>query len=169
MREMAKKYRDDRRGYTLVELIVTILILGIVASVMVVGISAISGTKENACAERLSRLLDQARLETMSRVDGDVWLELCVRDGSYYGILRTAGEVRREVELGPQSLRMAVKNGENEVAVISSSASFSIRFSKGSGAFLFGSGYPAFTSVQITGNRVREIVIYEETGRNSLK
>ena len=78
-------------------------------------------------------------------------------------LLRTEGEVKRSVELGPKSLRLTVMNGEEEIAEISASQSFRIQFSKGSGAFLFDEEHPAFTSLRIEGNRAKELVIYGET------
>lgn len=166
-----KSRRKVNSGFSLIELIVVLLILGILSGGAVISLSMISRQRANACADRLSKLLDQTRLETMSRVDGSVSMELLKLDGSYFGIIYLSGEAGTEVELGSGALTIRIMNGTQELYTISESQPLKVQFQKGSGSFLFdeSEGYPIFTSIRIDGSNSKTVRIYRETGRNRIE
>lgn len=175
-REQMQKQRKkmNNGGFTLVEMIVVVLIIGIIATTAVMSFSAVNRAKANGCADRLAKLLDQTRGEAMSRVEGAVSLVISKRDSAYYGTLYINGTTEKnETELGDGSLSIEFYDGGTLVCAVDETHSFTICFQKGSGAFLFRS--PAyennlsFSRIVITGSNTRTIEIYEETGRYQMQ
>ena len=56
----------DSRGFTLIELIVVIVILGIMAAVISISVSTIPATRAKGCASTISTTLDRARVGSLT-------------------------------------------------------------------------------------------------------
>lgn len=178
MRERRKKWNNG--GFTLVELIVVILIVGIVSAGAVISLSTINRAKANGCTEKLVKLLDQTRIDSMSRVDGAVELVISKNGNAYYGMLYVDnGVVKDTVELGDGGLTLEfwkddeLTHASTLVRRIDESSAFTIKFNKGNGSLHFSDSVsaenPPFDRIVITGSNTRTIRLYEETGRYRLQ
>lgn len=174
---MQKQQRKrNNSGFTLVELIVVVLIIGIISAVSVISLSTISRAKANGCTDKLTKLLDQTRMDSMSRVDGAVKLVVSKEGNAYYGTIYVdGGTVKEKVELGDGGLEIRfVQDAPSTSVTVDETHSFTIKFKKGNGSLLFDAEAPgaealSFDRIVITGTNTRTIRVYEETGRYRLQ
>ncbi len=167
-------------GFTLVEMIVVILIVGIISAGAIISLSTINRAKANGCTEKLVKLLDQTRMDSMSRVDGAVELVISKEGNTYYGTLYVSdGTEKDKVELGDGGLTIEFwRDGDGGttgalVRRIGEGTPFTVKFKKGNGGLSFDTGDSPkalpFDRIVITGSNTRTIRVYEETGRYRLQ
>lgn len=132
-----------KKGFTLVELIVVIAILGILAASTSVSISLISGRKARQAAHTIDSLLSQCRVSTLSGAKNP-YLSIAETDGKYYAVYYENGVKREEEELGGQQLACAFLAGAAEYQ-ISDSQPLCLAFDRKTGAFLPLKNTPGFT------------------------
>ena len=91
----------NNRGFTLVELIVVIAILGILAGVMSYSVNQIFSGQARQFADEYDALLTQCRVSTLSGAAAPTYVMLCQDSGGdYYGVLVEGGaEVSRKQPL----------------------------------------------------------------------
>jgi len=169
---MAERFRQQNTdaGFSLIELIVTVIIMAVLAGSSILGVSQILRTNVTTSAEKVATAFDQARYENLYR-DGNVTLQLIYENEHYYVVTRlekeNAGipvieELRRE-EIGDRRVDvLAISTGGVTVDVRTTPVT--IAFYKSGGALkAVGMMYRA---IQIENASKRaEITLVEHTGR----
>lgn len=69
---MNRKLIDNQQGFSLVELIVVIAIMGVLAVGGLISLSLVSGQHVKSCYKELEAHLQQARLMAMSKADASL-------------------------------------------------------------------------------------------------
>ncbi len=77
----------NNRGFTLLELIVVIAILGILAGVASYSISSVSTTRAKKVTSDLNALISQCRVDTLSGSPSPTYLEILKEGDTLYGVL----------------------------------------------------------------------------------
>lgn len=181
-----RSLKSNNKGVSLIELIVVILIIGILATMLVVNAASVQGRNAADAARKLSDLLDEVRLETMNRENGrmyvKVYMDASTRDiKAQVFYQKEAGEVEGDViELGNSALSLTF-NLENEngavtdsTTVLSPTNPIYLQFSKSTGAFTKCSkNDPSnidkqFGSITFKGIRTATLVLVWDTGRSYL-
>ena len=75
------------KGFTLLELVVVIAILGILAGVMSYSISSVSTTRAKKVTSDLNALISQCRVDTLSGSPIPTYLEILKEGDTLYGVL----------------------------------------------------------------------------------
>jgi len=169
---MAERFRQENTdaGFSLIELIVTVIIIAVLATSSILGVSQILRTNVTTSAGKVTAALDQARYENLYR-DGNVTLQLIYENEHYYVVTRlekenpgspVIEELRRE-EIGDQKVTvLAVTTGGVTVDVRTTPVT--IAFYKSGGALrAVGSMYKAIR-IENASKRA-QITLVEHTGR----
>jgi prepilin-type N-terminal cleavage/methylation domain-containing protein len=90
----------SNKGFTLVELIVVVAIIGIIIGAMTYSINSVSSTRAKKVASDLSALISQCRVDTLSGAPSPTYLEISKDGKVYYGILHEGGEEKARQKLG---------------------------------------------------------------------
>ena len=170
--------KKNNGGFSLVELIVIVLILGIVAATAIMSLSAMMRANTTKAAKELSAVLDKTRTMTMSQVDGSVALHL-YRDGKgqYCADIRpystTSGAVSEEsdpVVLSKGSLGFTARqSGSAAAAAAVDEAGIDIVFSKKTGKCIKNSTGDKYDAVVISAAKTSTVYIVNNTGRNYIE
>ena len=162
----------QNKGFSLIEVIVIVLILGIVSTVTVLGVGYAYGSSANKTANKLSSLLDLTRTQSMAMVEGSLVLRLSKEtNGSTYAItlqtntidgITTTQELSRE-ELCNSGLSVFLHTGGIETE-LTTDAFVDLSFKKNTGALLGG-----VTQIRLQGSKTAFVIIVKETGRNYVK
>lgn len=171
---MSKIQNNEKRnrGFSLIEVIVIVLILGIVSTIAVLSVGYAYGSSANRTANKLSSLLDLTRTQTMAMVDGSMILRLSKEsNGKTYAItiqkskiggVETKQELSKE-ELCNSGLDVYIQTGTTETKLEGGSF-VDLTFKKNTGAFTSG-----ITQIRFQGSKNAYVIIVKETGRNYVK
>lgn len=164
--KIADRLKKENKGFTLIEAIVVVLIIGIAATITVISIGYATKSNATHCAKRLSALLDLTRTQSMGMVDGNVLLRLEKNsDGDYeaISIQKVAGvfqEIDRE-EIGNSALTINYTGTADSGSLTNTGDHIDFVYKKNTGAFT-----STYTSIQIIGSRTATVTLVTDTGRN---
>lgn len=191
---MNKNCQKNNSGFTLIEMIVVVLIIGILSSTAVISLAAMGKGKTSKVAQKLVYVMAQTRQDSMTK-DGIFRLDIKFDDGKYWAIeytevltqipdaeeedgmreVITSTEVRR-TEICDDTFEMRYSlNGLNTHYVKYST--LIMMFEKGSGSFWFGAADPdkkkyvdtdEFDTLEVIGTDTSKIRVYELTGRSEI-
>lgn len=159
----------SNQGFSLIEVIVVVLIIGLLSTVTIMSISYAYGSNAKRTADKISSLLDLTRTQSMSMVDGSILFRL-QKDlsGNLYGItIQTSnhGGVLVEEELAREELCNSVlelfyTSGAVDTK-FSSGNYIDLYYKKSSGAFISN-----VSQLKLVGSKSATIILVKETGRN---
>lgn len=182
----------NNKGFSLVELIVVILIMGIVAGGITVSVSVIYNANIKNASERFVQMCEKARAETIGSQDDSVRLSVYKKEGNYYAdVIRKNGNGRDEVtaseKLGNSQFNiyyisrteeqesLGNESGAEKIYITSaeddgSDSKLVIYFNRSSGGMLpqsgNGTGHEKYvTDVCMEGSEFTDIILIHETGR----
>ncbi len=170
----SKRIRSNNLGYSLIELIVTVLIIAVVAGISAMSIQNMYRHDAMAGARKLSASLDRARIEAMSKLNGAVFLRIVRRGEDYQAELvleKTEGgvvveEVIDTTILGSTNLSVTARDvlapTKADLELDDESDVIEIKFIKGLGGFMEDS----WTEIIISGSKTATVLLMTETGRS---
>jgi prepilin-type N-terminal cleavage/methylation domain-containing protein len=165
------KHILSNQAFTLIEVLVTVIIIGIISGITILSYHYVNNTNSLKCAKQLSVILDKTRMESMGMVKDSIILRIVKEDNSYCAITYRAeieGGISKETEfdkvkIGSDSLSIFYTNAGSEKEITNENP-LTIRFSKDSGSIK-----EAISEIKIVGRKTSMILLVKETGRNYLK
>lgn len=153
-----KKRALGNGGYTLLELIIVVAIIGIGIGVFISSISGIYSSDVKKCASELDSVLARCRISSMSRT-GNVYLEICrTGDGvcvKYYEG-DSAAPAQQDV-IGKTRVDVTYTNGDDSSSI--DSGSIFVKFDRSTGALRYiGSERPEADSFSVFANGAQVIL-----------
>lgn len=182
----------NNKGFSLVELIVVVLIMGIIAGGVTVSVSVIYNASVSNASERLVQMCEKARSEALSRQDDSLRLVVYKSDGDFYADLTRLNslggtEVIATEKLGNSHIDIcyinctaaqeaylnvstAEKNYITSVEDDGTDARLVLAYNRSSGGILPQSGAGTanekyVTDILIQGNDNADLILVHETGR----
>lgn len=150
--------KQNNAGFSLVELIVTILIMSILTAGVTVAVIAMHRADSDKEANKIASVLGKGRLQVLSQTE-DIYVKLYAdADGQYISIVQGATETR--TELDDEAVIAYKKSGGVETTLTSGDA-VTIYFSKSSGAFKA----PFVEYIKVTADKDLFVCLVEDTGR----
>ncbi len=169
MAEWGRK-QNTNAGFSLIELIVTIIIMAVLAGSSILGISQIMRTGVTTGAEKLVAAFEQARYENLY-LEGNVSLQLIYEDERYYALILVekenggspVTEERQREEIGDSRITVTAVTQSGGMVDVSVTP-VTIAFYKSNGALK-----PAdviYSAIRVeNASRKAEIALVEHTGR----
>lgn len=156
--------KNDRRGFTLVELMVVVAIMGILTGVMSLSVSTVSSARTKRCASEIDAYISMCKVNAMSRA-ADVKIVLYKDSdgnicGNYYeGDAVKSSEVFSDARVGV-SYTVGADSKELDTAGLT------LSFDRSSGAFKPQSGGTYCTAISVTAGRTYTITLVPATGNH---
>lgn len=159
MKEPDKRRKNS--GFSLVEVIVVVLILGVVAAATTFGISFMRSMDASATAKELMALLERTRMQTLAVEEGEtVRLELYEENSKYYARILQGTEETDLVRLKGTGLTVTVRATGTVTEVKEGEAPVVFTYDKGNGAFT-----SDWNRVEFQGTKEQTLVLVTKTGR----
>lgn len=151
--------KQNNAGFSLVELIVTILIICIMTAGAVVAVAAMHRADSDKEANKIATVLGKGRLEVLSRTE-DTYVKLYAdSNGQYISLMQGGVETRTELD---DDVVIAYKqSGDVKTTTLESGGEVKIYFSKASGAFKA----PCVEYIKVTADKDLYVCLVEDTGR----
>lgn len=158
----------NQAGFSLVELIVVVLIMGILSGVSIVGINYVNSMNAHGAAGKLASFLERARIQTIS-AKGDIEVTLVQEGTKYYGRILEDGAELDKVEIGNTALTINAYTGAPgtpgaPIPVGTTGVTFS--YDEANGSFADTCNY---TLIEVIGKNTEQIRLIPSTGRSFLK
>ena len=152
----------NNAGLSLVELIVTILIMSILTAGVTVGVAAMHRADAEKEASKIANVLEKGRVQSLSRAE-ECYVRLYADDDGKY-ISFVQGSVENIVSLDEKTV-IAYKLNTEEETELTTETEVRICFSKSSGAFKMAPGGYFVEYIKVTANEDLYVCLVEDTGR----
>ncbi len=151
--------KSNNAGFSLVELIVTILIMSILTAAVVVSVAAMHRADSDKEANKIASMVEKGRMQVLLESES-VYVRLYAEaDGSkYISLVQGSGET--VVELDDKATIAYMPKGGTET-VLAANGEVKIYFSKSSGAFKS----PFVEYIKVTADKDLYVCLVEDTGR----
>lgn len=185
----------SNKGMSVIEIMVVVLLVGILATTSVIGISFMNRADAQDSAKRISALLDKGKLYAVSGgyAESPCMVMLYKEGNNYYGEIiydkdTASGESPEgAVKIGKSSLNLVVIKGNgdpfdsnNDITSIEEGIKIVFEYDRASGAFKENSpnpevvgGNPVFEAgtckIGIQGTKTLNVVLVQLTGRNYIE
>ncbi|MBQ4245500.1 MAG: type II secretion system protein [Clostridia bacterium] len=157
--------KKNNKGFSLVEMIVVITIMGIAVSLVVGSMVSVYRARSKKAAETLDAVISQCKIDSMSGLD--CYLTVSLEDGDYYAKLhRTGAEVYKTEKLASDNMTMSA--GTNSLA--EEGSELYLKFDRATGAVtdaLYKAGEGASGADLYDGTSVFEITM-SSTGTHTI-
>ena len=153
-------------GFTLIELIVVLVIVGVISASLLVGVSEFINNNTKFGLDALCSALDTARYRTMSSKDGSVSLSVISSDNKYTAGVLVDSELVEEYNLFSTRYDLVIND-----TLLASDAVFTFNKSDGTLNKVTVDGVDIFTTsgVTISSNGGYRLVVSSSTGRPFLE
>ena len=122
------------KGYTLIELIVVVAILGSLFGISTISLTAVSSGQAKKCAGEIDALISRCKVGAMSR-EGDVYLRLYIAGGSVHGAYYENGALVSDDELSSKALSVSYETDDG-MSYSLEDMPLSLSFHRSTGAFM---------------------------------
>ena len=159
--------RKDNRGFSLVELIVVVAIIGVLMGVLSVSISAASSAKEKACASDIDKFITMCRTKCLTRA-GAPYISISYEEDKIVGNYYENGEVADTEELGVSSIEVTYTTDTGVTAPIKNGEVITLSFNRSTGAQMPNENGEYITRITVSGSSIYTITLVPETGAHTL-
>ena len=155
----------DQRGFSLVELVVVIAIMGVLAVGGLLSMSLVFGQNVKSCYKELESYLQQTRMMAMSRADAT--LKIYTKSDGVYVYSSTEN---REVKIGKAGISVSYHDTNGNTVDVTGATELEISFDRSSGAFKplsVGGGVSNYCDmIKLTdGERTYQLKLVPKTGK----
>lgn len=149
-------------GFTLMELLIMIVIIGIVAGFTYLSVSNIGSSAARRAANEMNMLISRCRSACLS-MGGESYIELkAAADGGCEALLYEGGKLAETLPLGGARVSCTYNGG-------SPAAGIKMSFQRGTGAMKTGGAYSEVSSLEFSGGNAEEkIYIVPATGSHGM-
>lgn len=156
--------KRNNKGFSLVELIVTICIMAVVTTVGLLSFGLVSGRQVISCAEEINSYIGKTRVEALSRENAE--LEVWVASDGVYVNLSLGATPGQDTQVGKTNISVKYKTSTGAEVTLTETQRLSLSFDRGSGAFKFpGMGAEVREIIIGGGNHTRKIILIPQTGK----
>lgn len=166
----------DRKGFTLIELIIVVAILTALTTLLGFSLSLIFSTQAKRCSDSIDSILSQTKIDAMSR-EGGAFVCLYTEDGSVKADYYVSGALQSTETIGDRRCSVTFRRGTETAALgeKGSGTCLYISFLRDTGAFDFSkntgwSSGDTCTGITVSGGTKTYVIkLYPATGGHTLE
>jgi prepilin-type N-terminal cleavage/methylation domain-containing protein len=167
------------KGYTLIELVVVMAILGSLLGISLLSLSTIYSSQAKRCAGEIDALISRCKIGALSR-EGPVYLKLYIAaDGSVHGAYYEKGSLVSDDELSSKALSVTYRTDDGTPPYSLEETPLALSFVRDTGAFMALNDVPgsirayatgaSCTRIDVTGgNRTIGLTLIPPTGSHGI-
>lgn len=171
-----RRKKQNNAGFSLVEMIVVVLIMGVLSATVVVGFSFIRSMDASSAGEALLSALNRTKLQTTASASGEtIQLKITQEGNQYYGTIlkekeeedgSTSVTVVDKMEIGGTGISITAEEADGDRTSIDTSTPCIITYQKSNGAFASSCEY---IKLEVTGSKTKTVRLVKETGRSYME
>ena len=161
--------KSDNKGFTIIELIVVMLIIGIVTTIVGLNISTTSSAKAKRCATSVNSLISKCRADSLGR-SGNVYLKLSLDSDGNIVCEHSDGTTVSTETFSGSGISVTYTTTAGKVALGSDALhSLTLKFNRSTGGQNFqADGVSYCTAINFTSGRTYSITLVPSTGTHKL-